>query len=246
MAIQNPKIIEFILDQSGSMDNCKAATISGFNEYVGNLQREGLPVLMNLTLFNSYEKRRVYEDVVIDNVQKLNEDTFVPNGQTPLYDAIGEALQRREESLKEQAQFLVEVPPILCVIMTDGHENDSKEFNHGQIFNLIKQKEALGWTFAYLGSNQDAWEVGGSLGVPVTNTLSYGSSPAATTKAYKTLSDATISYSAVVMSGTPVTNLFNQDDQDIVPESSVTVASSNSPLAKPKRKYTKKSPKWTK
>jgi hypothetical protein len=49
--------------------------------------------------------------------------------------------------------------------MTDGEENSSKEFNRQQIFDLIKRKEAEGWTFVFLAANIDAWAVGQSIGL---------------------------------------------------------------------------------
>ncbi|WP_197510642.1 hypothetical protein [Tessaracoccus coleopterorum] len=53
--------------------------------------------------------------------------------------------------------------------MTDGHENASKEWTHPAVKALIEQQEgSWSWTFSYLGANQDAIEVGASIGISPT------------------------------------------------------------------------------
>jgi hypothetical protein len=60
------------------------------------------------------------------------------------------------------------------VILTDGEENASREFTPQQIRDLIRSREATGtWTFVYLAANQDAWAVGGQLGIDPGNTASF-------------------------------------------------------------------------
>jgi hypothetical protein len=63
----------------------------------------------------------------------------------------------------------VEVDPeadgqVLAVIVTDGGENTSHEVGASQIKDLIGRREAEGWTFIYLGANQDAWSEADNLG----------------------------------------------------------------------------------
>jgi len=43
------------------------------------------------------------------------------------------------------------------VTITDGEENQSHEFNRAQIVELVKDKEAKGWSFAFLGAGLDAY-----------------------------------------------------------------------------------------
>ena len=46
---------------------------------------------------------------------------------------------------------------VLAVIFTDGQELHSKESTRDSVASLISEKEDEGWTFIYLGANQDAW-----------------------------------------------------------------------------------------
>ncbi|MBM7821564.1 hypothetical protein JOE63_004041 [Cellulosimicrobium cellulans] len=58
--------------------------------------------------------------------------------------------------------------------MTDGLENASKEYTHAAIKALVTEREEqFGWTFLYMGANQDAIEVGASLGVKRERSLTY-------------------------------------------------------------------------
>jgi|ERR1019366_661288 hypothetical protein len=64
----------------------------------------------------------------------------------------------------------VEVDPdsngkVLCVIFTDGQELHSTEVSSSELSNIITNKEDEGWTFIYLGANQDAWLTGASYGL---------------------------------------------------------------------------------
>jgi hypothetical protein len=59
------------------------------------------------------------------------------------------------------------------VILTDGQENSSYKFTKAHIKDLIEQKTKDGWTFAYLGANQDAFAEAGSIGIAPGCTTNY-------------------------------------------------------------------------
>ena len=178
--------INFVLDETGSMSSCLDATISGFNEYVGELRKNGKGVRFTLTKFNSNKVETVYEQVKLKDVPDLDYVSYKPAAMTPLYDAIAQAIRSTERAVKGEKQS------VLCVIMTDGHENSSREFTQDALFKLIKQKETDGWTFAYLGANQDAWAVGQAIGFQQGNVMNYDT--AETKKAFRTAANASTSY----------------------------------------------------
>ena len=153
--------VSFVLDETGSMNEHKSATISGFNEYVDGLRsRKGLT--MSLTKFNSGKVDVVYRDVPIREVLHLNNDTYTPNHMTPLYDAVGQTIRSFDKKSK-----------VLMIIMTDGLENASREYTREHIFNLIRLKERDGWSFVFLGANQDAWVEGERMGMRRDKVSSY-------------------------------------------------------------------------
>lgn len=54
---------------------------------------------------------------------------------------------------------------VLAVIVTDGLENASREVDPKTLATAIAQRERDGWTFIYMGANQDAWAVGQRTGL---------------------------------------------------------------------------------
>jgi len=154
----------FLLDESGSMSSCKSQTISGFNEYIQTLQKEKKKINVTLTKFNSYSVSIVYSNIPVSNVQLLTNETYRPDGNTPLYDAIGKTVNQDKENKKT-----------LFIILTDGEENSSREYQKDDIVNLIKEQEKTGWSFVYLGANQNAWGHAQQFGLSHGNVLSYDS-----------------------------------------------------------------------
>lgn len=185
--------VSFILDETGSMEICRDTAISSFNEYLSDLKKKEEKIKFTLTKFNSEKTEIVCSAVDVKHVAPLTKKTYEPNHWTPLYDAIGRTINSLDG--KDKA---------LVVILTDGLENASKEYTQKMITDLIEKKQAKGWTFIYLGANQDAWAVGMSMGVPRGNTLTFDYSTVAVT--LNGLSCATQNY--VSTGGTQTSNFF--------------------------------------
>lgn len=177
--------ISFVLDETGSMLAVKGQTIDGFNEYIKTVKGEknAGDTRFTLTKFNSEKVEIVHEGVKLGKVGLLTEESYRPANLTPLYDAIGQTI-RSIEGKKGN---------ILVVIQTDGQENASKEYTRDAIFALIAEKKKTGWTFVFLGADQDAWATGQLLGLDKGNVMAYASTD--TSKAFRQAAAATVSYS---------------------------------------------------
>lgn len=173
-------LINFLLDESGSMEWIADAAISGFNEFKNDQAAEEGQALLTLTLFDT-RFRTVCEAIPAREVTDLDRSTYRPRGMTALFDAIGHTMRLTDD-------FVAEHHPdqVVFVIMTDGHENSSQEFTKDAVFDMIdrRQKES-GYEFIYLGANQDSYAVGSELGVRDGRTLDYDSSSASTVAAMK-------------------------------------------------------------
>ncbi|MEJ2758662.1 MAG: hypothetical protein P8046_09300, partial [Anaerolineales bacterium] len=92
----------------------------------------------------------------IKEVPELTRETFVPRATTPLLDAMGRGINDLEQGLSEMDED--ERPMrVVMVIITDGQENASREFNKNQIQKMIKEKqEKLDWQFVFLSADLDA------------------------------------------------------------------------------------------
>jgi uncharacterized protein YegL len=163
-------IVNFILDRSGSMANCVEGTISGFNKYIKDLQKKEGHVLFSLTFFDTNVDKK-YTLVPLSEVKKLNSETYVPEGNTALYDAAVETI----EQVAEQADGMKESKPaILTVIMTDGEENSSVKHDRECLNDLISKLKTEGnWSFIFLGANQDSWANASVLGVSRGNVANF-------------------------------------------------------------------------
>lgn len=162
---KSTKVI-FLLDESGSMQGCLDQTISGFNEYIQTLKKDTKnQYAVTLTKFGGREVNIVYTNKLIKHVPKLSNDNYMPNGLTPLYDAIGKTISKHKINKGNN----------LFIIITDGQENDSIEYNLDSITKSIKKCESAGWSFVYLGADQDAWASARGLGLARGNVMSFDS-----------------------------------------------------------------------
>ncbi len=149
----------FILDRSGSMDDCRDDTIGGFNAFIESQKPFG--GTMTLVLFD-HEYDVVYKDKPIAEVEKMTRATFVPRGNTALLDAMGKTIKSVEDLIARTV-----------IILTDGQENSSHEYTKSHIKDLVEAKTKEGWTFVYLGANQDAFTEAGALGISQNCTMNY-------------------------------------------------------------------------
>jgi hypothetical protein len=183
-------LVSFILDETGSMFSVKDQTISGFNEYVETLQREdnANDIKFTLTKFNSSKPNNVeivYDGVKVKDVEPLTDETYRPDSTTPLYDAIGQTISAVDRAKKKKEAALV-------VIQTDGLENASREYSQRDIFDLIDERKKDGWTFVFLGADQDAYAASAQFGISKGNTRSYSSQD--TDKTFAVAAAASVAY----------------------------------------------------
>lgn len=181
-------LVNVILDRSGSMQSRRDATISGYNEYINGLRSDKDTVYgVSLTQFDQYGVGAAltvsYIDRPLADVPDLTAETYEPRGNTPLYDAIGETIRRVGPTANGRA--------VITVIITDGEENASTEFDKDKIKALIAEKEKEGWTFVFLGCNIDAYAAGGSMGVSAGSTSNFAPSPAGVRAMFATASRQT-------------------------------------------------------
>lgn len=161
-----------ILDQSGSMSDCINQTLNG----LANQRKEILAIAnefpdreirVGLTVFDHLVELK-YRNLSVTELSQMNSFEYQPNGLTALLDAIGMSVSDTERLMVNEDDAAV------MVILTDGHENSSKEYSHEQIKNLIQAKEATGnWSFTYLGATLDAVEIAKSMNFKAENSFAF-------------------------------------------------------------------------
>ncbi len=178
--MKNKKTLyHFVLDKSGSMNNCIESTVNGYNaqlETIQKLQKEypEQQFLVSLTIFDD-----TVDDVQlnqsIDAVIFLNTTRYHPGGTTALLDAIGMSINSIR--IANESKILNNEMSIVMVILTDGLENASREFTFHQIASTIKTlEETEKWTFNFLGADIDAIHTSKMLNIKSENVVSFSKS----------------------------------------------------------------------
>ena len=163
-------LVTFVLDESGSMQLRKEVTISGFNEWMQEMEKFPGEVLLNLIKFNSDKHELLVKQSVLGLTKpRLTEENYLPAALTPLLDAVGRAIRETEVQLEN----LPEDTDVVLVILTDGAENASTEFSLEAIQSLITEKEEAGWAITYMGASAEAWQGAQTLGVSLGATMNF-------------------------------------------------------------------------
>ncbi|MFD3707385.1 VWA domain-containing protein [Nocardia sp. NPDC058658] len=112
----------------------------------------------------------VYANLPLEQVPAPN---LQPRGGTALYDALGKLVTSVGTELAARPEH--ERPgTVIIVVLTDGHENSSREWTHAAVKSLItQQQDVYNWTFVFLGANMDAVEVGSNLGFDPGSSITY-------------------------------------------------------------------------
>ena len=180
--------VVFILDRSGSMGGLESDTIGGFNSMLEKQRKiEGKAFITTVLFDDQYEL--LHDRVNIAKVNNITEEYFV-RGSTALLDAIGKTIAK-EKAIQDTLGKNEKADKVLFVIITDGLENASKEYNSSTVKKLIEtQKEKYGWEFLFLGANIDAIETANTIGISAERAVNYKSDSIGTKKNYDTLNKA--------------------------------------------------------
>lgn len=156
--------ITIVLDRSGSMASIAKETILGFNAFLEEQQAVDGKATFSLVQFD-HEYEPLYEALDIAEARPLTKEAYVPRGMTALLDAIGKTIKSTSKRMKNLNKG-EETPKVVFVIITDGYENNSREYTRERIFRKISKLEKKhDWQFVYLGANQDAIAEAGFIGI---------------------------------------------------------------------------------
>ena len=155
-----------ILDESGSMTAIEQQALSGINEVLSGIRKnqQEFPDQHHYVTIVTFEGNGMSgvktrrDRVAVESVGDFTRKDYCPGGCTPLYDAMGKTLVELETRIGEGDR-------VMATIITDGYENSSMEYSGKAVKNLVGRLRKKGWTFAYIGANQDAVEVARDLNI---------------------------------------------------------------------------------
>jgi Mg-chelatase subunit ChlD len=173
--------IWFLIDRSGSMSSLAEDVVSGFDRFIDEQRRLDGEATITVVQFDDEEPHDVLVDArPLDAVRSLR-GCFEPRGMTPLYDAIAALLDRAEAHGGH-------VDDQLVVIFTDGMENASRRWSRSRLFSGIARLRDQGWTFVFLGSNQDSYQTGAGLAAAAGSVSNFIADPSGVEASYRGLS----------------------------------------------------------
>jgi hypothetical protein len=201
-----------ILDESGSMESIKDATISGFNEVVQTIKgvEKQFPEqehFISLISFNGLGIKTLLENDPVSKLTEIDMKKYQPNSLTPLFDAMGISITQLKHHVQEIANFNV-----LVTILTDGEENNSKEYNAHSIKRIIDELSMGNWTFTYIGANHDVVDF--ALKISITNTMSFQANEADMKLMFEREKKARVAYSRKIRDNVDFKNKFYDDEEE--------------------------------
>jgi uncharacterized protein YegL len=205
--------VVLVIDRSGSMHGVRKAAFDGINEQINVLKRtadSGGETFVTYVQFDD-QFDTVFENKNAKHLTFITEDQYDPRGWTAMYDAVGRAVRLLQKQTRED-----EDTAYLVVVISDGAENASKEFNAVSVSKLVTELKATGnWTFTMMLSNVDL-SVAKNLGVDYGNSIQYTSTVEGTRGAFVNMAAATTQYMASRDSGSKaVLNFYRPSDNTV-------------------------------
>lgn len=161
--MKKEKILDvvFILDKSGSMSNNIDNTITSFNEYLEREKNNKYKTRITTTLFSD-NYSYLHKCLDIKTIKPITINEYNCSGCTALYDAVGNTINYID-SIKHDK--------VLFIIITDGYENASKEYNKDIISEMIKKHN--NYQFIYIGADIDSYKEASSIGIKKDNIANF-------------------------------------------------------------------------
>lgn len=169
--------VVFILDKSGSMSGSEENTISSFNEYLEKEKKNKFKTSITTVLFSD-DYEYLHNGMDVKKVNPITHKDYYVGGCTALYDTLGNTIQSID---------MKDTDKVLFIIITDGYENASKEYNNSNIRNLIKKHKD--WEFIYIGADIDSYAAGSNIGIKRENIANYKKDGKGTSKLFKAVSN---------------------------------------------------------
>lgn len=188
----------FILDRSGSMSNCWSSTMSALNEQILSIQNtqqrnQNVPIKANLITFSN-EVNFEFLNVPAAHLEPLSAERIYPNGGTAMLDGIGQGIARIEHIMEEGDD-------VVCVILTDGEENASREYTYDKVSKKIAALKATEkWTFVIIGADFDILTMASKLSIDADRQFRY--SKAQTSEVFAEMSNTMDNYIIAKSEGT--------------------------------------------
>lgn len=200
-----------IIDASGSMaskaDEVKGGLKQLFKDIASDKETKALKQRTVIIDFSGAGDVRTLidsEDTPKDSIA----NDYTTRGMTALYDAIGYGFS-----------LVAKEKNVFVSILTDGDENDSKEYKYSAIKDLMenKRKNAKGWVITFMGTTEESIAKAQSMGISIGNTMWFSNSDMGVNKAMKMSNRSRAMYTSFVANDSflDTTNLMATAEEEV-------------------------------
>lgn len=184
-----------LLDRSGSMSSIVNDVIGGFNTFLADQQANGPDARVSIILFDSQDPQEVVVwGAPITEAVALDRTSYVPRGGTPLLDATGLAIGRVMVDQGAREATGMRKDDIVFVTVTDGEENQSREYTLEKVRQLVADRTADGWQFVFLSAGLDAYADAARFGYDQGSTSAWNATGRGSRAAMMSMSRATSNF----------------------------------------------------
>lgn len=201
--------VVYIVDHSASMGPIWDEMVNALDRNLEEVKKAEGTNYVSLIMFDDVIEEVMWR--IPASKVSIDKEAFKPRGFTAMLDAVGKGLtQTLEEGVlgPDEAYYFV--------IISDGYENASREFNWNAVAELVNKANNTGhYTITYLGSNQDLSKVSKQTNINVSNTMNWHNDRRGTQVMAAASAGATSNYFAARATGqTVVDSLYGNFDEN--------------------------------
>ena len=208
-----------IVDASSSMSPLTKSTISGVNEQIDSikqLEKEFPNQKYNMSFIHFSDSVTIeYANRQSSALEHISESNYRCSGMTALLDAIGVGVRNLNEKIGDK--IASGEAAAVVVIITDGEENASREFDGPKVKSMIEELQATNrWTFTFVGANIDSISTASRYGIDVKNVMQFSGDELSNKKVYASMTKSFKSRAMSMDSGVYQADTFLSDeDKDV-------------------------------
>lgn len=221
--------IAIILDRSSSMDTIRTEAVKMFNEQVKAIKKGAKTIedtTVSLFTFSTNADEPIIFNRPAKELKELKVEEYIPNGWTAMYDSVGMAIER----LSALPEMSDPDCSFLAIIVTDGEENKSQNFNGQRLSDQIRLLQAGGrWTFTFCGANVDVEKMAAQLHIPKGNTMMFAANSAGMLNATVSSAVGTKGFFRSRAGGQSAVQSFYDDSQNTAPVTTTTTVTTTTP-----------------
>lgn len=169
--------------------------VGGFNTFLKEQKERPGDARLTLVQFDGQDPFEILIDGEgLDSVENLDPRRYQPRGNTPLLDAVGAMIARIDGEIVARADQGQPIEDQVVVIITDGHENASREVSGQMISDLISSRRERAWTIIFLGADEASIRDSVAMGVAAGSTARWDATKEGTGEMFGKLSKETEKY----------------------------------------------------